>query len=133
MLWDTLMMRNAEALPADAAPLPAAASSRADIDILASGGTLRQITEDTVLARLLINVNPHMRAVPEWLVSFVLSVMVPWVLSMVIRYMRTTFRDPKSAYAQRLKADKSGLYGHFAAQLRAHSKREHTAPSPALP
>ena len=125
-------MTNAEALPADAAPLPAASDSRADIDILASGGTLHQITEGTVLARLLINVNPHMRSVPEWLVSFVLSVMVPWVLRMVIWYMRTTFRDPKSAYAQRLKEDQSGLYGHFAAQLRAHSEREDTAPSPVL-
>jgi hypothetical protein len=110
-------------LPADAAPMPAAAASRADIDLLSSGGTLHQLTESTVRARLLINVNPHMRAVPAWLVSFVLSVMVPWVLSMVIRYMRTTFRDPKSEYTQRLEADRSGLYGHFAARLLEESSK----------
>ena len=40
----------------------------------------------------------HIPAVPEWLVSFVLGTVIPWVMSTVIKYMKVEFHKPSNGY-----------------------------------
>eukprot|EP00959_Pyramimonas_sp_CCMP1952_P254715 5320175-Pyramimonas_sp.AAC.1 len=40
----------------------------------------------------------HMPSVPEWLVNFVLGMMIPWVMKVVVKYMQTDFHKPESGY-----------------------------------
>ena len=67
--------------------------------------------------------------VPEWLVSFVVGIMIPWVLEMVMVYMRTTFRESGSEYMKRMRSGVQPLYNAFQQRVNSFLKRCNSAPA----
>jgi len=96
--------------PFGSAPITKSSKGRVGIDIEDSGGYLVPLSGSHTKGRLHFNVNPHIPMVPEWLVNFVLSMMIPWIISMVMKFMKTTFQESTGNYQRRKHNGDQPLY-----------------------
>ncbi|KAJ9524257.1 hypothetical protein QJQ45_008456 [Haematococcus lacustris] len=58
---------------------------------------------------MVLHVDPHLTFVPQFIITFVLKVMAPFMHSVVVKLLARIFHDPHSAIAKRLR-ERASLY-----------------------
>ncbi|KAL6764870.1 hypothetical protein V8C86DRAFT_2465022 [Haematococcus lacustris] len=58
---------------------------------------------------MVLHVDPHLTFVPQFIITFVLKVMAPFMHSVVVKLLTRIFHDPHSAIAKRLR-ERASLY-----------------------
>ncbi|KAK3280440.1 hypothetical protein CYMTET_11720 [Cymbomonas tetramitiformis] len=119
---DVVCIFQSEDPPQGAQSVPESAEGRSRVALHKSGFKMKPISATHTQTSIIFNVDPCMNTPPNWLISFVLSVMSPWIYGKVVNVLKEIMQKD-GAYRQRQDTDEHRpFYRHFAERIASYSR-----------